>query len=523
MESMDDRGLFGLLGAQADAQPDAPFLYYEDEVVSFSQLVAESEKLARALQRSGVGVGDRVAVLLLNRPELVYAYFACFRLGAIAVPINTRYQRAEVAYVLEAAGVSAFIVGSNFFPMVTPLCRREELHEHTIVVDGKKDEVTPWPDYEDYVSGGEDVVLEWPVEMADCGAVMLHTSGSTARPKGVIHSHETLYSVARLNADAYGIDKLTTTPIYLSACYIGGLGWQLLRNLIGGKSCVLISKKEPSELLSAYRKHQCSDLVLLPTDVILMLEEPGVDEMDWSSLVLCASGGDRVTEVLQKEFSALTGVEITEGYGMTECGPATVNPAYGLKKVGSIGLPLPGAEVLLSSGETPHEVITGTGEIGEVWVKSPAVMVEYWRHPDATAEALVDGWLRTGDLAKRDEDGYYWFEGRKKLIIVRGGSNISPQEVEEVIDSHPAVMSCCVVGVPDATFGEIVRAYVELHHEDHRSAPAPSEDELMDYARHHIAAYKAPEQVIFLDEMPCNTTGKMDRAAMRKMALESVS
>ncbi|MEM8952677.1 MAG: class I adenylate-forming enzyme family protein [Verrucomicrobiota bacterium] len=512
-------GIFGLLEEQVAAQGEAPYLYYEDEVISFSQLKDESERLARALQQSGVSAGDRVAVMLINRPELIYAYFACFRLGVIAVPVNTRYQRAEVAFVLEAAGVSAFIVGSNFFPMVTPLCRRDELHEHTIVVDGKAEGIEPWMDYGDFVAAGMDEALEWPEDLATRGAVMLHTSGSTARPKGVIHTHETLYHVGRLNAVAYGVEKLTTTPLYLSVCYIGGLGWQLIRNLIGGKPCVLIPKKEPGELIRVLKKHACSDLCLLPTDVILMLEEPEVKEMDWSSLRLCAAGGDRVTEVLQKEFSELTGIEITEGYGMSECGPATVNPAYGLKKVGSIGPSLPGVEIRLSSGDTPHEVIAGSGKIGEVWVKSPAVMLEYWRHSDATAEALVDGWLRTGDLAQRDEDGYYWFEGRKKLIIVRGGSNISPQEVEEVMDSHPAVMSCCVVGVPDATYGETVRAYVELHHEDHRTVPAPDEAELMDYARHHIAAYKAPEQIVFLDEMPCNSTGKMDRAAMRKMAM----
>lgn len=507
-----ERGLHDLLERNLQEQPDAPFLYYDESTITFADIHKHAERLAIALSHSGIRAGDRVAVMMLNRPEMVYAYFACFRLGVLVVPLNTRYKRREVGYVLEHSGARALIVGANFFNTVKPLCAKEELHEHTIIVDGAEEGIEHWIDYNDFVNQPYDAI-EWPEIHPDLPAVMLHTSGSTANPKGVIHSHRSLFNVARFNRIVYQVDKLTgPSLVYLSICYIGGLGWQLLRNMFAGKPCVFLLKKEPGELLKAFSKHKCSEIVLLPTDAILMLEHADAAKTDWSSLMVMGSGGDKVSPDLQDDFYKLTGVRITEGYGMTECGPATVNEVHGPKVVGSMGKAVDGVELRITNAD--GEMLPD-GEVGDLWVKSPANMVEYWNNPQATAETLVDGWLKTGDLASRDGNGYYWFHGRSKLIIVRAGSNIAPQEVEEVIDHHPAVMSCCVVGVPDPKWGETVRAYVELHDD---FSPRPTEDEIIDYAQHHIATYKSPEEVIFVDEMPTNSTGKMDRASMRKMA-----
>ncbi|WOO40330.1 class I adenylate-forming enzyme family protein [Rubellicoccus peritrichatus] len=509
-----EKGLGDLLDRNVEVQPDAPCLYYGESIITFADIHRNAERLAIALSHSGIQTGDRVAVMMLNRPEMVYAFFACFRLGVLVVPLNTRYKRREIAYALEHSGARALIVGANFFTTVKPLCAKEELHEHTIIVDGAEQGIEDWIDYDHFVNQSYDAI-EWPEVHPDLPAVMLHTSGSTANPKGVIHSHRTLFHVARMNCNVYQVDKLVgPSLVYLSICYIGGLGWQLLRNMFAGKPCVFLLKKEPGELLKAFAKHKCSEIVLLPTDAILMIEHPDAAKMDWSSLMVMGSGGDKVSPDLQDAFYKLTGVRITEGYGMTECGPATVNLVYGPKVVGSMGKAVDGVELRITNAA--KEVLPN-GEVGDLWVKSPGNMVEYWNNPQTTAETLIDGWLKTGDLATCDENGYYWFHGRSKLIIVRGGSNIAPQEVEEVIDHHPAVMSCCVVGVPDPKWGEIVRAYVELHQD---YSPKPTEDEIIEYARHHIATYKSPEQVILVDEMPTNSTGKMDRARMRKMATE---
>ncbi|WP_309385978.1 class I adenylate-forming enzyme family protein [Cerasicoccus frondis] len=505
--------LHSLLQHWADVKPSAPYLYYRDEIITFSEVNDRAKALAAALWRSGIRPGDRVAVMMCNRPELVYAYFACFRLGVIAVPINTRYTQREAGYVLVNSGAAALIVSSQYFPLVQPLCRKGELHDHTIIVDGAKDGIDHWVDYEAFIADVE--TPAWPEVELDAPAIMLHTSGSTARPKGVIHSHRTLFHAVRFNVELYDTSNLPTTAVYLSALYIGGICLHLIRNAYAGCACALIEKREIGELLNTIRKWKCSDLVLMPTDLVLLLEHPEAKTLDWSCVKVIMTGGDKATPELHEKIEALTGLSPLQGYGMTECVPIAANSAQRPNVPGSMGPVVPGVEIEL---RLPDGGLAPDGEIGDLWVKSPAIFVEYWNNPQVTAQTKCNGWLNTGDRARRDADGYYWFEGRSKLIIVHHGSNIAPQEVEEVLDHHPAVMSSCVVGLPDAIYGEKVCGIVEL-----RPGQSVTEAELIDYARHHIAAYKAPESIILLERMPTNSSGKLDRAKMKQLALDSVA
>jgi len=448
--------LHHLIERVAKSAPDKPFLHFKGETLSYGQVAETSQRLARALNAVGIIPGDRVALMLSNRPELVIAYFACWKLGATAVPLNTRYQRREAAHALEHSGAEAFICETRFFPIVEPLCRRDNLHDHTILVDGRDNGVVEFPDYGDFLAGAPEEI-NWPDVTPDTPTNINYTSGSTAMPKGVLHSHHTLLEMVKVLDSYMWRPELGTSIAFLPICYIGAFLIQLLNSAYRERDLVIIHQKSIDDFLDAVGRYGATDTCLLPTDLINVLEHPKAAETDWSSLLWIGAGGDKVPVDAQHEFKRIAGLEVTELYGMTEIGLVMGNPSYGDKHLGTMGQAFPaiGAEVRDEAGDA-----VAVGKEGDLWIKTPSMMLEYWNNPQATAETIRDGWLDTGDIVIRDEEGYFHFVGRSKLIIVHGGSNVSPQEVEEIIDHHPAVMSCCVVGVADARLGETVLAYV---------------------------------------------------------------
>jgi acyl-coenzyme A synthetase/AMP-(fatty) acid ligase len=249
---------------------------------------------------------------------------------------------------------------------------------------------------------------------------------------------------------------------------------------------------------------------MLPSALFGVVRDHGATRDDFRSLRLCISGGDKVSAELEREFTALAGFEIFETYGMTEIGLATINPPSGPNRVGSIGRLAPGFSASVRDADG-REVPAGVE--GRMWIKSPSNMVAYWNRPDATAETIVDGWLDTGDVVSIDADGYVWFRGRKKQIIVHDGSNICPQEVEDSLLEHEAVESAGVIGVHDLVHGENVRAYITWR----ANVPRPTMAELIQFSRARVG-YKAPDEIIVLEEMPLNATGKVDRVALKQLA-----
>lgn len=508
--------LHQLLEANAAAAPATPYLHFQGRTYSYLEVMETSQRLARALAGTGIQRGDRVAMMLGNRPEIVFGYFACWKLGVIAVPLNTRYRQREAAYALEHADAVALICESRYFPIMEPLCRKDHLHEHTVLVDGKANGLTEFPDWDDFLAAAPKSV-DWPELAPDAPANMNYTSGSTAMPKGVLHSHQSLYEMARLLVNVWDHPDLKTAIGFLPLCYIGGNLFQLLNCLHTRRDFVIIRDKSQEDFLSAIEDYQATDTFLLSSDLVLLMEHPRVREMDWSSLRVILSGGDKVPVDTQKEFHRVTGLEVTEGYGMTEIGMSLINPVYGSKHYGTMGRALPevGVELRDSRGR-----VLGDGAVdkpGRLWVKTSACMLGYWNNPHATAATIKNGWLDTGDLATCDADGFYTFAGRSKLIIIHGGSNISPQEVEEVIDHHPAVQSCCVVGKADPKWGETVMAFVVPHG---FPSQAPAEADIIRYAQQRLAHYKCPERVAFLETMPVTATGKMDRQGLKARAAE---
>jgi long-chain acyl-CoA synthetase len=291
--------------------------------------------------------------------------------------------------------------------------------------------------------------------------------------------------------------------------HIGSFLWTLSTLAVGGR-VVVARSYDSHELLPLLREHKPTVLAMIPAALAALVRDHDLAPEDFASLRICRAGADKVSTELLTEFAALAGFPIDEGYGMTEVGLATLNPPSGPIKLGSIGPPIGGFSISIrdEGGESIEP-----GAVGRVWIRSRSRMVGYWEAPDATTAVVREDWLDSGDLARADEDGYLWFFGRKKQVIVHDGSNVSPLEVEGALMEHPAVALAGVVGVHDVVHGENVRAYVTLRPD----APRPSSADLIVFCRDRVG-YKAPEEVVVLDEMPLNPTGKIDRVGLKRMA-----
>jgi acyl-coenzyme A synthetase/AMP-(fatty) acid ligase len=335
------------------------------------------------------------------------------------------------------------------------------------------------------------------------------TSGSTGPAKGVTHTRSSLRWMIASAAAAFELDGDDVFLPGSSMSHIGSFLWALSMLSVGGR-VVVARTFDSHELLPLLREQRPTVLAMIPAALLALVRDHDLQPQDFASLRVCRCGSDKVSTELLHEFAAAAGFPIVEGYGMTEVGLATLNPPSGVVKQGSIGRPISGFSIALR-GEEGEPV--GAEAVGRIFIRTPASMAGYWEAPEATAEVLREGWIDSGDLARADEDGYLWFFGRKKQVIVHDGSNISPYEVEGALDEHPSVALAGAVGVHDEVHGENVRAYVTLR----EGAEQPSAADLIVHCRERIG-YKAPEEILFLDEMPLNPTGKIDRTGLKKMA-----
>jgi long-chain acyl-CoA synthetase len=488
-------------------QPDAPALVTTEQALSWRELADASDRLARNYLTLGLLPGDRVASLMPNCPELLIHYLACLKASLVATPLNYRYVGTEIDHALEVSGTALLlhhaerdecIAGTRLAGTLPLGAVRFEATEG----DGRR--------LEDLIAQPP-AISELPAPQSDAPAFIYFTSGSTGKPKGVTHSRRTY--AAMIEAACQGIE-LTSRDTFLpgsSMSHVAGSLFALCTLATGGITVISRGSGGP-EILSLLREHHPTVLCMLPAPLLALVDDHAARREDFSSIRLCLSGGDKVAAQLEDEFTELAGFEIDESYGMTEIGLAALNPPSGANRLGSIGRLCPGFEMSLRD-EAGNAVAVGTQ--GRLWVRSPSVMTGYWDNPQATAETIVDGWLDTGDLMRCDEDGYLWFCGRKKQIIIHDGSNICPQEIEEAVMQHPAVDLAGVIGIHNLAHGENVRAYVTLH----EGALRPTAQEIINFARTRVG-YKAPEEIVILESMPLNATGKVDRVRLKQLASE---
>ena len=474
---------------------------------TYQELDEDSDRVAASLRRLGVGAGDRVAVQLCNSPELVISYYACFKLGAIGVPVNNRFAQAEIEYTLNHSACRVCISQADLYRNVEPIRGSLPSIEHYFLVDpAEVGGVRAFAELSDRATDGG----AFPVVPDEAVAAILYTSGTTSRPKGVTHTHGSLSATARYHGAQLGMQADDVVCIVPPLCHIFGFATQMATGILAGARLVLLPRFDPEQVLQTVEQQRATRLVGLPTMLQALVDHPRAGEYSLRSLRTCIGGGDAVPVALQERFHERFGVDILEGCGMTEVIPFTLN-VPGAHRPGSIGQCCPGMSIRLVD-DAGCDV--SPGAVGEILVASDAAMIGYWREPEISAATIVDGYVRTGDLARVDDDGFYWFMGRKKEIIIRAGSNISPLEVEEALYQHPAVRECGVVGVPDAAVGEAVWAFVSLV--DGRAATA---EELKDFLSGKIAAYKVPECIEFLPELPKGATGKVHRRTLRDRAM----
>jgi acyl-CoA synthetase (AMP-forming)/AMP-acid ligase II len=492
------------------SRPDEVAIIAADKALSWRQLEEESDRLAGGYLGLGLAAGDRVASLMPNRVDLVVHYLACFKAGLVATPLNYRYTHREIDHALGVSGARVLLAHEERHEDVGESELAGGLELGTIVyADGAEPELGgTWRHSFAALLASEPTPAEPAVDPGEPAAIFF-TSGSTGPAKGVTHTRETLRWMIASAAAAF---ELGEDDVFLpgsSMSHIGSFLWALSTLSVGGE-VVVARTIDSHELLPLLRERQPTVLAMIPAALSALIHDHDLQPHDFDSLRICRAGADKVSTELLTEFAAAAGFPIVEGYGMTEVGLATLNPPSGTIKQGSIGRPIDGYRIALrDEAGNPVE----DDSVGRIWINARSRMAGYWEAPDATAEVIVDEWLDSGDLARADEDGYLWFFGRKKQVIVHDGSNISPYEVEGALVEHPAIALAGAVGVHDEVHGENVRAYVTLA----EGAAKPSSADLIVFCRDRIG-YKAPEEVVFLEEMPLNPTGKIDRVSLKKMA-----
>ena len=494
-----------ILNCGLETKPDEFALVSAATRWTWRELDRASSQLATNLLRLGLKAGDRVASLMPNRGALLVHYLACIKAGFVATPLNYRYTPLEIDHALAVSQPSVLFVHAERTQDVSQSKLAGKLPLGFISWGGLLGQS---PSFEELIKPqAQTNDLNRPEPKAP--AFIFFTSGSTGKPKGVTHTLETFgWMIASLIKAL----EMTAEDILLPGSSLSHMG-ALLFSLTGfaaGARVDVARTFDGDELLPLLRNTRPTVLVMLPAALIALVRDHNARSEDFHSLRFCLSGGDKVPAELEREFTDVAGIPIHEGYGMTEAVPITMNPPRGLHKLGSVGCAVPGS-VFSIRDENGQELTHG--EEGRLWVEAPWKMVGYWNNPGATEQTIRDGWLDTGDLMKADQDGYLWFCGRKKQIIIHDGSNICPQEVEEALMEHKAVESAGVVGVHDLVHGENVRAYITLKD----GAVRPTSQDLIQFARARVG-YKAPEEIEFLTEMPLNATGKVDRVTLKKMA-----
>jgi acyl-CoA synthetase (AMP-forming)/AMP-acid ligase II len=488
-----------------DATDQATALVEGYKVVSFATLRARTGRLTAALQTLGVARGDRVAILLGNCIEYVELYMAIVASGAIVVPLNTRLTPQEHVLLMRDAEPKVLFTAGDGLETVAQARDRVAGLEAVVVVDGAKSGKI---DYEKLIGG---MTQPAPVFNAasDDAAVILYTSGTTSGPKGAILTHGNLLANLRQYQACVGIPRdsvnLQISPLYHAAnifCFV---------HLLAGGTTVFLPKATPEAILEAIEKHRVAYMFTVPTVLYGILDCPDRKQRNISSLQTLQYGGSAIVGARLETAIEVFGQRLLHSYGMTE----TTSHASILGKAehryaaGSVGVPLPGVEmrVVDESGRT-----LGADEVGEIQVKGDNVMMGYWRNPVATAETLRDGWLATGDLGRRDSRGNYYIVGRTKDLIISGGVNIYPADIESVLGQHPGVAEVAVFGAPDAKWGERVVAAIVP-----RLGETIDPDEVRSFVRASLGGFKTPKEIRIMDALPKSGSGKVLKRELRAM------
>ncbi len=493
-----------LLEESAKEKPEKPALILDGHELTYAEMSDAAKKFANALAGLGVEPGDKIALMVPNVPRFAIAYYGILNTGAVVVPLNVLLKGPEVAYHLNDSDAVVLVAWEGFLEEARKGFEEAEGCEKLIVVEEPDGEGAP-----EGTHGFDELLAENSAEhemartMPEDTAVVIYTSGTTGRPKGAELTHFNMFYNAVCNADKLlGLGEDDVEIAVLPLFHIFGQTCVLNAGIYAGNTVVLVPRFEPETTLKAIEEAGVTIFTGVPTMYQYLLRHPDLDEYDTSSLRLGVSGGAAIPVEILKAVEERLGIVVLEGYGLSETSPTTCfNRSTGQRKVGSIGLPIWGTWARVVD-EEDEEV--PRGERGELIVRGHNVMKSYYKNPEATAEAMRGGWFHTGDMATMDEDGFIFIVDRVKDMIVRGGYNVYPREIEEVIYEHPAVAEVAVIGTPHEELGEEVRAVVVL-----KEGESATEEDIVAFVKERVAAYKYPRSVTFMDDLPKTATGKI--------------
>jgi acyl-CoA synthetase (AMP-forming)/AMP-acid ligase II len=497
--------LTGILRDRAAGQPDATAMVHGDERLTYAEFDRRVDQVATALRASGIRPGDRVAVLDKNSLAYAELLFGAARAGAVQVPINYRLAADEVAYIVDNAKAPVLIAGSEFLPVLDAIADRLEHTRHLIVVGGAGHRYT---DYDAWTDRD-------PERGDESGEVFvqLYSSGTTGRPKGVMLTHENFLTAVPVSEEIWNLGPDSALMVAMPMYHVAGCALTVCA-IHDGITCVIVREPDPVGIARAIEKHKVTHVFLVPVLMMFMQQIPQVREADLSSLRLLIYGASPISEeVLSGTMRLLPNCDFMQVYGLTETTGAITRlpPADhvpGGTRLRSAGIANPGTELKIIDPATGDPV--PTGRVGEIVCRTKQNMLGYWSLDQATRTAMLPGgWLRTGDAGYLDEDGYLYIHDRVKDMIISGGENIYPAEVENVLMSHPAVADCAVIGVPDDKWGETPKAVVVRDGE-------VGERELIDFCRDRLAHFKCPTSVEWTDAIPRNLTGKVLKRELRR-------
>jgi long-chain acyl-CoA synthetase len=501
----------GIVRTHARERPDAPAIDFEGRTITFRDLDERSSRLANALAAAGIGEGDRVAFLDKNGPEYFEVTFALSKLNAVNVAVNWRLAPTEIAQVINDATAKALIVGPDFVPHIEKI--EEDLGTvSTIVAIGG---YTKWQDYEAFV-GAQNADDPGAEGAGEDVAFQLYTSGTTGLPKGVMLTNNNFFQGVMNVTESWRFTPDSVNLAVMPMFHIAGSGWSMV-GLYHGCRTILLRDVDPARILQVIPEFGVTNALFVPAVIQFLLITPGVEETDFSTLRAVVYGASPITDTTLTQAMERFGCEFIQVYGLTETTGAITqldfadhDPAGRPKLLRSCGKPYPWVQMRIVDPETNEDAPQGA--VGELWTRSPQNMKGYWGNDDATRAAVTDdGWFKTGDAGFQDENGFLFLHDRVKDMIVSGGENIYPAEVENVLAKHPDVADVAVIGVPDERWGEAVKAVVVR-----REGSEVTDKDLITFTREHLAGYKLPKSVDFTDALPRNPSGKLLKREIRE-------
>ncbi len=545
---------YELLHRKVQLVPDNVALVYEQQRISYAQLLRRVAAVAQQLLDAGVKAGDKIAILFPNHPDYVASFFAAAGIGATIVPVNPLLKSDEIAHILSDSDSKTLIVHEHSLGEALKSQQTQRVLERIFVSydaaataesNSSSNSLAQTADKSSISSGSMNLRLssaeqhqgipeqEFRIEQlssaeTDAGkiawhkqinphsdlALLVYTSGTTGKPKGAMLTHHSMLSIFPQRFDMFDVGEQDRTLATLPMCHIYGIAVLMIGTLSRGARLIMIPRFDAVGVLTLIEKEGITLVPAVPAMFNFLLMELEKKSFDLSSVRICFSGAAPLPlesiKAVERTFDAV----LIEGFGMTETScVATINPLYGTRKVGSVGPALPGVELKVIADDG-RELGPGAENVGELWIKGPNIMCGYYKQEDATSQSIQDGWFASGDLCYKDEDGYIFIVGRKKEMIIRGGANIYPREIEEVLAKLEGIAESAVVGVPDKFMGERVKAVVVL-----KAGYELSETQIKEFCMERLAEYKVPRIIEFRTSLPRNSTGKILKRLLTESAI----